>query len=106
NGFCRGAESGNAKGFECRPLEGRRRVFGGRRPKASKGGNRDGRTVALHGSGRHRILALPLLLLWVIEAPLPGCHLGRGVFLARDRLAAQSDGITVGVRRTVFWSGT
>jgi hypothetical protein len=28
------------KGFGCRPLEGQRRVFGGRRPKASKGGNR------------------------------------------------------------------
>ena len=28
------------KGFGCRPLERRRRVFGGRRPKASKGGNR------------------------------------------------------------------
>jgi hypothetical protein len=28
------------KGFGCRPLEGWRRVFGGRRPKASKGGNR------------------------------------------------------------------
>ena len=28
------------KGFGCRPLEGRRREFGGRRPKASKGGNR------------------------------------------------------------------
>jgi hypothetical protein len=32
------------KGFGCRPLEGRRRVFGGRRPKASKGGNRAGGT--------------------------------------------------------------
>ena len=30
------------KGFGCRPLEGRRRLFGGRRPKASKGGNRAG----------------------------------------------------------------
>ena len=28
------------QGFGCRPLEGRRRVFGGRRPKASKEGNR------------------------------------------------------------------
>jgi len=28
------------KGFGCRPHEGRRRVFGGWRPKASKGGNR------------------------------------------------------------------
>jgi hypothetical protein len=28
------------KGFGCRPLEGRRSIFGGRRPKASKGGNR------------------------------------------------------------------
>jgi hypothetical protein len=28
------------KGFGCRPHEGRRREFGGRRPKASKGGNR------------------------------------------------------------------
>jgi hypothetical protein len=28
------------KGFGCRPLEGWRRVLGGRRPKASKGGNR------------------------------------------------------------------
>ena len=32
------------KGFGCRPLEGRRRLFGGRRPKASKGGNRAGGT--------------------------------------------------------------
>jgi len=31
------------KGFGCRPLEGRRRLFGGRRPKASKG-NRAGGT--------------------------------------------------------------
>jgi len=30
----------HVKGFGCRPLEGRGRVFGGRRPKASKGGNR------------------------------------------------------------------
>jgi hypothetical protein len=28
------------KGFGCRPLEGGRRAFGGRRPKASKEGNR------------------------------------------------------------------
>jgi hypothetical protein len=28
------------KGFGCRPHEGRHREFGGRRPKASKGGNR------------------------------------------------------------------
>jgi len=28
------------KGFGCRPLEGRHRMFGGRRPKASKEGNR------------------------------------------------------------------
>jgi hypothetical protein len=28
------------KGFGCRPLEGQRRIFGGRRPKASKEGNR------------------------------------------------------------------
>ena len=28
------------KGFGCRPLEGRRGAFGGRRPKPSKGGNR------------------------------------------------------------------
>jgi len=28
------------KGFGCRSHEGRRGVFGGRRPKASKGGNR------------------------------------------------------------------
>src|ERR1700686_2437714 len=34
----------HVKGFGCRPLEGRRRVFGGRRPKASKGGNRAGGT--------------------------------------------------------------
>jgi hypothetical protein len=27
------------KGFGCRPLEGRRRAFGGRRPKVSKEGN-------------------------------------------------------------------
>jgi hypothetical protein len=33
-------ESASVKGFGCRPLEGQRRVFGGRRPKASKGGNR------------------------------------------------------------------
>jgi hypothetical protein len=33
------------QGFGCRPLEGRRRVFGGRRPKASKGGNRAGGNV-------------------------------------------------------------
>jgi hypothetical protein len=32
------------KGFGCRPHEGRRREFGGRRPKASNGGNRDGGT--------------------------------------------------------------
>ena len=32
------------KGFGCRPLEGQRGVFGGRRPKASKGGNRAGGT--------------------------------------------------------------
>jgi hypothetical protein len=32
------------KGFGCRPLEGQRREFGGRRPKASKGGNRAGGT--------------------------------------------------------------
>src|SRR6266403_1851509 len=36
--------SESVKGFGCRPLEGRRRVFGGRRPKASKGGNRAGGT--------------------------------------------------------------
>jgi len=36
--------SASVKGFGCRPLEGRRRVFGGRRPKASKGGNRAGGT--------------------------------------------------------------
>jgi hypothetical protein len=30
------------KGFGCRPLEGQRRLFVGRRPKASKGGNRAG----------------------------------------------------------------
>jgi len=30
----------HAKGFGCRPLEGRGVVFGGRRPKPSKGGNR------------------------------------------------------------------
>jgi hypothetical protein len=33
-------ESGIGKGFGCRPLEGRRREFGGRRPKASNEGNR------------------------------------------------------------------
>jgi hypothetical protein len=32
--------SASVKGFGCRPVEGRRRVFGGRRPKASKEGNR------------------------------------------------------------------
>jgi hypothetical protein len=41
---CRGHESGCVKGFGCRPHEGRRRLFGGRRPKASKGGNRAGGT--------------------------------------------------------------
>jgi hypothetical protein len=30
------ATSAYVQGFGCRPLEGRRRVFGGRRPKASK----------------------------------------------------------------------
>jgi len=30
----------HVKGFGCRPLEGRHRMFGGRRPKASKEGNR------------------------------------------------------------------
>ncbi|MGV7216488.1 hypothetical protein, partial [Bradyrhizobium sp. UFLA05-112] len=30
-------ESAHVKDFGCRPLEGRRGVFGGRRPKASKG---------------------------------------------------------------------
>ena len=37
-------KSATVKGFGCRPLDGRRRVFGGRRPKASKGGNRAGGT--------------------------------------------------------------
>jgi len=37
-------ESAFVKGFGCRPLEGGRRAFGGRRPKASKGGNRAGGT--------------------------------------------------------------
>jgi len=32
--------SESVKGFGCRPLEGRHRMFGGRRPKASKEGNR------------------------------------------------------------------
>jgi hypothetical protein len=32
------------KGFGCRPYEGRHREFGGRRPKAAKGGNRAGGT--------------------------------------------------------------
>jgi len=34
------ARTGFVKGFGCRALEGQRGVFGGRRPKASKGGNR------------------------------------------------------------------
>jgi hypothetical protein len=34
-------EAAVVKGFGCRPHDGRHRVFGGRRPKASKGGNRD-----------------------------------------------------------------
>jgi len=36
------------KGFGCRPLEGWRRVFGGRRPKASKGGSLAGGRVPCH----------------------------------------------------------
>jgi hypothetical protein len=32
--------SAYVKGFGCRPLEGQRGVFGGWRPKASKGGKR------------------------------------------------------------------
>ena len=39
-----GLRSPFVKGFGRRPHEGRRRVFGGRRPKASKGGNRAGGT--------------------------------------------------------------
>jgi hypothetical protein len=35
------------KGFGCRPLEGQRRVFGGRRPKASKGVENHAHSVAL-----------------------------------------------------------
>jgi hypothetical protein len=34
------ATSAIVKGFGCWPLEGQRGEFGGRRPKASKGGNR------------------------------------------------------------------
>jgi hypothetical protein len=37
----RTATAAFVKGFGCRPHDGRHRVFGGRRPKASKGGNRD-----------------------------------------------------------------
>src|SRR4029077_6615605 len=44
-------ESGSVKGFGCRPLEGRRRVFGGRRPKASKGGNRAEQEVPVERHG-------------------------------------------------------
>ena len=44
NGMSLGMSAGFVKGFGCRPLEGQRGVFGGRRPKASKGGNRAGGT--------------------------------------------------------------
>jgi hypothetical protein len=38
--YAKAARTVFVKGFGCRPLEGRRRVFGGRRPKASREGNR------------------------------------------------------------------
>ena len=51
-GSVRGA-AGNSRPYrECRPLMSRATQSGGRRPKTSKGGNRDGGTFACAASAR------------------------------------------------------
>ena len=56
-----GEMSGIVKGFGCRPHDGRRREFGGRRPKASKGGNR---AVGARAFGEQAVVADAVESFW------------------------------------------